>query len=180
MFWILTASVPGDDRVFTIGPKAEFPEPNPWTARGASPILRLQQWSKTCPFCTAFLRPESWIPAFFRATAFGLFIRSHNVRTKPFSAFSRMSPISTVPVIEIITKTLTHGSAIGRAGERRTRNKGVPWGVRRSYVHAFAALFTHASVFHIYFLGANRGQVSRVHFHLLSALNSTNAASYAG
>src|SRR5258708_18485719 len=27
MFWILTASVPGDDRVFTIGSKAEFPEP---------------------------------------------------------------------------------------------------------------------------------------------------------
>jgi hypothetical protein len=43
-----------------------------------------------------------------------------------------------------------------------------------------SALFTHDSAFHIYFLGANRGQVSRVHFHFLSALNSTNAASYAG
>src|SRR6266699_2632152 len=29
MFWILTVSVPGDDRVFTIGSRAEFPAPSP-------------------------------------------------------------------------------------------------------------------------------------------------------
>jgi hypothetical protein len=39
MFWILTASVPADDRVFKIGSKGEFPEPSPWTAWGTPPIL---------------------------------------------------------------------------------------------------------------------------------------------
>src|SRR6266853_4208035 len=42
MSWILTASVPGDDRVFTIGSKADYPEPGPWIARLASPILSLR------------------------------------------------------------------------------------------------------------------------------------------
>ncbi len=45
MFWILTASVPGDDRVFTIASKAEFTEHSPWTARGASPVLQQGQSS---------------------------------------------------------------------------------------------------------------------------------------
>src|SRR5690348_14958934 len=40
MFWILTAWVPGDDRLFTIGCMVEFPEPTSWMSRGASPITK--------------------------------------------------------------------------------------------------------------------------------------------
>src|SRR6266481_4661782 len=61
MFWILTASVPGDDRVFTIGSKAEFPEPRPWTARGTSPILQ-HYFASQCDYCgSSIVSGQRWV-----------------------------------------------------------------------------------------------------------------------
>src|SRR5882762_8267733 len=76
MSWILTASVPGDDRVFTIGSKADYPEPGPWIARLASPILSLRAVFVTPgqPQCLSTGSSHIWCDIFH--SPFACFLRT--------------------------------------------------------------------------------------------------------
>src|SRR6266478_4558202 len=81
MFWILTASVPGDDRVFTIGSKSELPEPSPWTARRASTTL--QQGHSSSP--PAASMPLHWfIPHMVRHLPLPIRLLPENVQEHAF------------------------------------------------------------------------------------------------